>query len=198
MGEISHPKIIEGEKIMAEYRAFDPKVEINGKTVMSALDAVWNKKVALEILARHGIQNIKPNSWYPMQSFLNVLREISGEFGDRELLAVGRKIPFWADFPKIKNLHDGLSKIDIAYHNNHRGGEIGHYRYTKLAENKGRMICDNPYPCRFDQGIFHGLAENFDIKDLKITHREISLCRRYGNILCDYILEWETEASSQS
>jgi len=44
------------------------------------------------------------------------------------LFAIGKAIPESAIFPpEIQGLEMGLSAIDIAYHMNHRGGEIGHY-----------------------------------------------------------------------
>lgn len=83
--------------------------------------------------------------------------------------------------PEINTIEKGLAAIDIAYHMNHRGGEIGHYKFQSTGNNSGKMVCDNPYPCEFDRGIIEAMAQKFKPKDsimAFVEHDESQPCRR--------------------
>jgi predicted hydrocarbon binding protein len=51
------------------------------------------------------------------------------------------------------------------------------------------MVCDNPYPCAFDQGIFAGMARRFGCY-VNITHLDEVMCRHTGSNQCSYRVEW--------
>ncbi len=81
----------------------------------------------------------------------------------------------------------------MAYHLNHRGGEIGTYAYTQLTVRSGLMRCQNPFPCEFDQGILLGVARRHCPPDsalLQLPHRPGEPCRKHGKEVCEYLLEW--------
>ena len=78
------------------------------------------------------------------------------------LLMIGRQIPKNAKWPPdVDTLEKGLASIDVAYHLNHRGGEIGSYRFEKTSANTAKMVCRNPYPCDFDLGLIDAVAHKF-------------------------------------
>lgn len=68
--------------------------------------------------------------------------------------------------------------IDPAYRMNHRGGEIGYYRYAKTGERAATLTCENPYPCPFDEGLIEGVAVKFAAPGawVKVVHAPQS-CR---------------------
>jgi len=112
------------------------------------------------------------------------------------LFSIGKAIPDSANFPEnIVSLKDALESIDIAYHNNHRGGEIGYYRLTELNkdERKAVMICKNPYPCPFDRGIITSIvrkykpADSFD-HEIKLDQNKES--RLDGAESSTYLISW--------
>ena len=63
------------------------------------------------------------------------------------LVSIGMKIPETAVFPPgIDSIESGLNSIDVAYHMNYRGGEIGVYQATTVSERQIDVLCRNPYP----------------------------------------------------
>ncbi len=54
----------------------DPETELTGQTVLSLIKNI-NYQNIQAIIEKHGLTDIDPNAWYPLQDVLNVLREIS-------------------------------------------------------------------------------------------------------------------------
>jgi hypothetical protein len=179
---------------MAEFEAFDSKVEVSGEGVLALVAAFnWNQAAALEILGRHGIVNPQVGEWYLLQAFLDAQKEIATSIGGHTLYQIGNKVPELAIFPpELDSLEKGLASIDIAYHMNNRGGEIGHYQLVKMESNHAVMLCHNPFPCDFDRGLIIGTAKHFAAKGatVSIKHDESKGCRKLGDESCTYIIEW--------
>jgi len=155
---------------MPQFIAIEPSVEVNGQTVLAILNGVGEvfKPRIAAILAKHGIAAPKTGEWYLQQKWLNAFKEIYEKIGNHTLFAIGKCIPQSAEFPKeISTLHDALSSLDIAYHLNHRNGEIGYYKILSFDEvsRKAEMECKNPYPCYFDKGIIMTLTRMFKPED---------------------------------
>jgi hypothetical protein len=180
---------------MAQFIALSPDVEVNGETVYAVVDGMGTfKSVALEILAENGIVDPQPGVWYPQQKWLNAFRKISAVLGANTLFNIGLKIPENANFPpEIQTIEQALKAIDVAYHMNHRNGEIGEYRYQCIGHKSAKMICPNPYPCAFDRGIITSMAKRFKPKDstmVSVAHDDSAPCRVGGAESCTYIVTW--------
>jgi hypothetical protein len=175
---------------MAQFIPFDEKVEVNGRTVLSIKKGMGAfADVADEIFTEHGLGNVKEDGWYPMKLWLDCFKQISEEIGDKTLFQIGQKIPESAEFPpQINDAHGAIQSIDVAYHMNHRGGEIGSYIYSKLSETSAKVDCPNPYPCEFDKGIILAMARRFQ-PNARVTH-EPGSCRKEGSNTCVYKVEW--------
>lgn len=181
---------------MAHFKSFQDGVEINGESVLSIVDGMGVfKKRAFEILSKNGIDNPESGKWYPQQNWLNAFKEISEKMGTKTLFYIGQKIPENAKFPpQINSFDTALEGINMAYHMNHRNGEIGYYKYLGRTSNKeARMLCENPYPCDFDMGIIEAMVKRFkpeDAKSVSVKHDEKSSCRKNGHDKCEYIVFW--------
>ena len=181
---------------MAQYKSLDPKVEVNGQTVYAVVDGMGAfKETALKILADHGIKDIKPGMWYKQQSWLDAFKAIADKVGAATLFSIGQKIPENATFPpQIDSLGKALPAIDMAYHMNHRNGEIGHYHFERTGERTAAMVCDNPYPCDFDRGIIAAFCNRFLPKGsttkARVTHDDSQPCRKKGGSSCTYVVTW--------
>lgn len=193
---------------MSQYQAINPKVEVNGQTVLTIVNAMGSmKSLALKILSENGINDPQPEGWYLQQYWLNAFKQIAEKIGINTLRVIGTSIPKNAEFPPhINDIHKALSSIDVAYHMNHRLYEallfdpatgkmregIGHYEYKKISENEVQMICNNPYPCNFDIGIIDEIAKKFKPSGAKIiiTHNNPDRCRTNGSESCTYTVSW--------
>ena len=179
---------------MAQFKAYSANVEVNGETVLSVVDGMGAMKtMALGILEKNGIKDPKPGQWFKQQAWLNAFKQISNSIGPNTLSQIGQKIPENAQFPpSIDTIEKALSAIDVAYHMNHRGGEIGHYNCAADGHNKATLVCANPYPCDFDRGIIVAMARRFGPKggNVQVTHDDTKPCRKSGGESCTYHVGW--------
>ena len=167
---------------------------VNGQTVLSVLSGMGNfQSSAVQILARHGIINAQATGWYPQQAWLDAFREIYQTIGPRTLYQIGLSIPRSAKFPPgIDTLEKALGSIDVAYHMNHRGGEIGHYVFQMTGPTQGTMVCRNPYPCDFDRGILDSITQRFKPNGsvVRVQHDAGKPCRSRQGDSCTFMVSW--------
>lgn len=174
---------------MAQFVAFEQGVEITGQTILATIDGLGD--AARTAFQRRGVAEIDPAGWYSQQMWLDVLQELD-QSGLGNMVSVGMKIPENAIFPpEIDSMHSALASIDVAYHMNHRGGEIGHYHYEKLGDYHARLVCDNPYPSDFDYGIIYAMTRRYAAQgmDFKVVRAD-SPCRLKGDDRCIYEVTW--------
>jgi hypothetical protein len=194
---------------MKKFKALAPGIEVNGQTVYSVVDGLGiHKKQAYEILSQNGIDDPQPDEWYSQQAWLDSFYEIALILEPEALFKIGRQIPEDADWPaQIKTIEDALASINVAYHMNHRlKGEIlfdprtgamkegiGHYGFELISPRCARMVCLNPYPCEFDQGIIDATAHKFrpaGSGPISIVHDDSQSCRAKDGTSCTYIVKW--------
>ena len=178
---------------MAEYKAFSPGTEVLGRSVLAIVGGMEaNRARALQLLAEQGLGPLEATRWYPQQPVLDVFRAIFERIGPSTVRAIGRKVPEWAVFPKAGSLEEALVGIEAAYHANHRGGPIGHYRLESTGARSGSVVCENPYPCDFDQGLVESVAErNRPPHSLRVrVEHAPGSCRKQGADACAYDVSW--------
>lgn len=180
---------------MTQFVAISPNVEVNGETVFAIVDGMSAfKTLANDILALNGIVDPKPGTWFLQQKWLNAFKMISESLGSNMLNMIGIKIPENANFPpEINTIEGALQAIDIAYHMNHRNGDIGEYKYQSNGPRQAKMICRNPYPCAFDRGIISAMAKRFkpaDSASVSVIHDDSAPCRIKDGDSCTYIVTW--------
>lgn len=185
---------------MAEFKSFSPEVEVTGEVLMAFLAGFPQefREAGLRILGKHGLSDPEPKHFYPLQSLLDAMKEISDSFTAQMLFRIGEQIALHAVLPPgIDDLQKCLASIDVAYHMNHRGGEIGRYEYAFLGTKDGleqaTMTCPNPYPCAFDRGVIEGFARRFklpELHDVIVRHDDSKPCRRKGDESCTYLVSW--------
>lgn len=176
---------------MKEYEAKDKSVKASGMALRTYLVGLGDKfqKRGENILKKHGVVDLREDGFYPMQSWLDAMKEIHGIVGDHVIFKMGTHIPTQAKFPpEINSAHMGLGAIDIAYHMNHTEGDIGHYAYERVAEKEAKVICTDPYPCDFDRGIVESMAKMFEPKATVVCNGKE--CRKKGGDQCTYTVKW--------
>lgn len=178
---------------MAEFVAFEPTTEVLGQTLLSSIGAMGEQ--ALPYLQQFKLENVQPEQWYLQQVWLDFMRTIGQKEynGVFDLVGIGMQIPDRAIFPPaIDSIPSALASVDVAYHLNHRNGEIGHYHAHTIGENQIDMVCENPYPCDFDYGLIYGLVRRFRPSNVRFTvqHDDHAPCRQKGDQSCTYHVTW--------
>jgi hypothetical protein len=191
---------------MAQFKAFQPGVEVYGAVVLAIVDGMGDFKNRAEaILAQHGIRRPQPELWYPQQAWLDSFKTISEKIGPRTLFAIGKKILEAVEWPDwIDSLPTGMAAIDMNYHLRHRlngkpmlneqTGEmtegIGHYEFQGLTgERSAVLVGNNPYPSEFDRGIITAMGRRFK-PNLEVRLDPAKPTRTTGADSCTYIIEW--------
>ncbi|WP_149783355.1 hypothetical protein [Halorubrum aquaticum] len=183
---------------MAPYEAFDRDVQVNGRTVLTIVEEAMGRfseayrDRALTALAEEGIVDPEPGEWYPQQAWLNAFETIAEDLQPHVLDRLGEQLPDVADWPGDADaVPEGLASIDDAYRRNHRGGDIGFYRFDHVDDRTGEVTCHNPYPCPFDRGLVRGVAQAHAPVDAFVFLEETGeACRRHGDDTCTYTVYW--------
>ncbi|MFB6361227.1 MAG: hypothetical protein ABEH59_07875 [Halobacteriales archaeon] len=183
---------------MTEFEAFDTDVEVHGQTILAVVDGALSnfskgyRESAHEALAENGIEDPEADEWYPQQAWLNTFKVIADELEPHLLDRLGEQIPPTVDWPSgISGVEQGLKAIDEAYQLNHRGGDIGYYRFEPRDEQSGEVICRNPYPCLFDRGLVRAVAQRYaPVESFVFVEEERDQCRRDGDNACTYTVYW--------
>ncbi len=182
---------------MAQFIPFANGIEVNGRTIMSFTKALKvYEPILLKVLSDNGIDEVEPEGWYKQEQWLNAFRVVGERYGGNTLFAIGKAIPEHAEFPpSIKNLEQALSAINVAYHMNHRGGDIGYYKLLKFSDElKTALVeCRNPYPSDFDRGIITAMVRKFKPETSIVSRVELngdSPSRLTGADSCTYKVVW--------
>lgn len=183
---------------MVPYEAFDRDVEVKGQTVLQVVESAMGRfseeyrDRAAAALAEEDIVDPAPDEWYPQQAWLNAFETIADDLEPHVLDRLGGQIPSIASWPTdIDSVPDALRSIDDAYQRNHRGGDIGSYRFTRTDDRVGEIRCHNPYPCPFDRGLIRGVAKEYAPDDAFVFIEETGVdCRRDGGDACTYTVHW--------
>ncbi len=104
------------------YVALNPDVEVSGQLVFSiAYASKRSVEQRLAILAKNGISALAPENWYPLQSVLDSLKEISDTFGDMTMMLMAKDLALRSPLPPhIGDLRHALDFLNIVNLMNHR------------------------------------------------------------------------------
>ncbi len=178
-----------------------PKVletmKVSGAVVSLFLDYIKvNYRMRQSILNRYGLCRPEREKWYPLRNYLLALKELEEKTGSYNLFLLGRKIVESVPFPSIRNLYEALDLLDVVYHINHSGGNVGHYLLVHYSptSREASIECSGPYPDAFDYGILTALVRKYKPKD-SLKDEEIFIdiyreVRSKGGSSTTFIIKW--------
>lgn len=148
---------------MARYTC-DPNAEIIGQNLLSTVVHI-NRESVYPFLVKHGLDNIDPQQWYPLQAWMNVLNDVAEQGGgSSDFVSLGVAIAQTALLPpEIENasFEDFCASMDYAYQMNHRNGDVGHYMAEQMGEHHIKVTMTAPYPDDQAYGVLYGFARRF-------------------------------------
>ena len=178
---------------MAEVLLAEGTVEVSGAAILATVAGMESDIEGL--LEAYGIDDLSADGWYPQQAWLDVLNTIgdtNAGYAMLDLVSIGMRIPenaLWP--PNVTDVVTALESIDVAYHMNHRGGDIGSYRAERVGPNAVDVYCDNPYPSDFDYGIIYATVKQWLEPGMGFAVlREASPSRLRGDDTCIYRVRW--------
>ena len=150
---------------MSRFTSFDPNAELGGATAVSFLTNINHENIE-QILKKHHLDDIKLDQWYPLQSVLNVMSDISeGMDYSANFVAIGLE----AGVLGTKMLPPSMANMSIAefmvayeqiYHTRHRGN-AGYLKTEQLSDSHVRIVTCMPYPDDVCYGVFFAYARHF-------------------------------------
>ncbi len=146
-----------------EFRCEDPRAVVRAANVRATLDAfTMVPTLGRKLIERHRLStnDLRPDHFVPVQSWLDALRDIQTEVGTSVLRDVGARIVANAEFPPVfKNAEEILEALDKIYYVNHRG-DVGHYHVKRTTDGSLVVTCATPYPRHFEWGLVEGICRN--------------------------------------
>jgi hypothetical protein len=150
---------------MPRYNAFDPATELTGMTVMALIVNIHHADIA-PILERHGLDRVDPQRWYPLQSVLNVLSDVSenpdamANFVSIGMAAANIGYNALADSAKKMSLDQFFTLYGQVYQERHRG-DAGYVTSDKLNNHHLVIRMKIPYPDDLYYGVIYGYVRQF-------------------------------------
>ncbi len=146
---------------MGKYTVFDSANQTSGAAMLSFIESINIDRIR-PFLEKHGLTNIDPDKWYPLQQWLDVLSDISEQGGAMfDFVSIGMKIIETAKFPpefEALAFEQAVMAIDDLYHANARGGDIGEYTVEQVGEKQIEVTCRIPFPDDVAYGQLYGMA----------------------------------------
>ncbi|MDD4962655.1 MAG: hypothetical protein PHI11_01910 [Gallionella sp.] len=155
---------------MAQFIAFDKNAEGLGIGVVTCISAFpeYARPHVERLLVENNLVNVAPEKWFKVQGLLDVLKEISTNYGPNTLFHIGVTVfERFALPPHITDLESALKLIAVAYREHHRNGRIGYVELRSFDVQAKKAVIEycNPYPCHFERGIVTACARKYKPQD---------------------------------
>jgi len=160
---------------MANWRTFSDDHEIPGKILFELRDAVGADQI-LPFFEKHGMTNIDPNKWYPMQTMLNIYKDMSeAKSGTMfDFVSIGMQEatqaivpPEFAAMPLLQILQ-GVGEV---FKLNNRGTDFGSISIETLSDTHIKVTLRAVTPDDVWYGIFYGFVRRFAPQGTSFTVR---------------------------
>lgn len=154
---------VTGKYIAQPFVAGTPQAEVIGQVVLAFAENL-EADVIQPLLPKHGLDNIDPEKWYPHQSWMNLLKELSEMPGGQSaLVAFGKKVVETAAMPpELDSIPKVLAALQAIHHLNLRNipADEGYWLEEK-GENIIHVYHNTPNPLDSIYGFIWGLAQRF-------------------------------------
>ncbi|MCS6872871.1 MAG: hypothetical protein NZ571_15600 [Anaerolineae bacterium] len=169
------------------YVAFEPNTEVLGIMLEGTIAFMEREGLAL-LLRKHGLEQVAPDQWYPLQRVLDLFTDLSNNpSGTSDMVAIGMKVGEVFQFPpEVTTLEQALELADAMNRAVYRNGDPGTIRAEKLGERHYRLHVHLPFPQDLHYGIWWAVAKRLvpDMRTLRIRREVID---QYTGV---YEFEW--------
>ena len=177
---------------MGSYKAY-PGSKVLGHSIQITLEALeLYKDTGNQLLAQAGIQKVKPDEWYDMQTYCDFLAAIKQKLCPFTLFVAGRNIGMKAELPPIFDTPSKvLSGFDQVFKMGHRGVPANQgWTYTSTGERSAVMVSSTPYPDELQRGVCDGFIRRFKTGALLVKIDETKPRVDNGGKSVTFIANW--------
>jgi hypothetical protein len=146
-----------------EYVSHDPRAKVRAPNLLFLVESFqFAPSLVDELLKNHGMDRsmFAMGAYTPLQSALDLLREVEQRVGPAKLQQMGSKssqaVTFPAEFDTVEKL---LLALDMIYSLHHLG-DVGHYHTRQLPDGAIEVRCETPYPRAYEHGVIEGFTLN--------------------------------------
>jgi hypothetical protein len=157
-----------------------------GSDLLAVLNALQMPEAILSEATRARLREVRPEEFYPVAWFLDLMEELDQSVGRFGLLRLGRKVFELSHQERVlKTAHsarDIVYGIDGMYQHAHRGRAIGGWEVKVFEPGHAELVKTTPHHCVMEEGIL--LQALFAVgAPSRIEQRE---CFRRGAQACVY------------
>lgn len=160
-----------------------PEVLLRGQiflSIMQSLTYFNYQPLADEWLEESGIDQIDPDSWYPRQEWLNLLKKLEKGINSSEnQVAIGVKVIENAKIPEdmiADSVEAAIGMLIAVYTSEQKNLPLGDQGYyiTKKDDNHYEILDGNPYLFNVTYGYIWGILRRFLKRPFVLTHEFIN------------------------
>ena len=151
---------------MAQFVSNDEAATVYSHNLRLIVDLMeYGKDYRSNILKKNGIdpeKDLEVGMWIPLQSSLNVLKDVYDNLGEKTLFMLGVKAVEVLPYEK-ESLKEIFNSLNQAYLQFHKGIGIGKIKLLEYNEEERAAVLynDTPYPSELDRGILSGILRKF-------------------------------------
>lgn len=149
-----------------------PNAEVLGALTSIFLENLLGEDTA-PIFRKHGVFDMNPETWYPLQPVLDAFNELSEHPNlALNMVAIGIKFVEAAPSPpdnKQPSFETLLKGWDEGYQMHHRGADVGRIWVEKVNATHFKVFYTIVYPDDFSYGVLYGFAKRFLPEGSKFT-----------------------------
>lgn len=169
-----------------KYQAFDPNSQAIGTALLGFIQSARHKDL-MPYLEKHSLTHIEPHKWYPVQTWLDVLSDLSEERPGETMfdfisvgMGIAKVVPLPEEYQSLPFEEALLASGGRGYKMNHRG-DVGEHTIKKVGDNHITITIRTPYPDDLMYGVYYGLALRFLSSDTRFAfHYDERMRRDHG------------------
>jgi hypothetical protein len=182
------------------FQAFDPDSEVVGSSILAFIQCSRYENIAPH-LEKHGLTDVDPKGWYPVQTWLDTLRDIAEHGGGMDTMfdfvSIGMKlsevVPLPPEYDHLPFYEALMATGARGYQFNHRG-DVGEQRVELVDDHRLRVTIRTPYPDDLFYGFYYGLVRRYMPAGIEFTvaYDDSTLRRDQGGEATVLYITWET------